>query len=83
MELVDLDFRRNFPTRKTPSYTKPTTPSPLRVELTSSPLPVPVPALTAASAINSAIIPGGEKLGFLIWPGAWVTSKMLKTYRSF
>lgn len=80
-ELLDLEFRRKFPTRKTLSYIRQTTPGPLGVELMSSPLPVPVPALTAAFAINSASAPGREKLGFLIWPAARVTSKMLKTYR--
>lgn len=51
-KLVDSLFRRNFPARKIPSYIRPTAPEPLGVEINNSTLPVTVPAVTHALAVN-------------------------------
>lgn len=65
-KLVDLEFRRNFPVRKIPSYIIPTTPEPLGVKIINSTLLVTVPAVTYALAVNLETILRKENLVFFI-----------------
>lgn len=65
-KIVDSLFRRNFPARKIPSYIRPTIPEPPGVEIINSALPVTVPAVTRALAVNLESISRREKLVFPI-----------------